>query len=326
MKVLVTGSSGFIGSNLCRRLVEDGYTVRAFHRATSNLRMLEGLPVEHAIGDLTQPETVRAAVEGVEAVFHLAAWVGMNEPGRLYAITVEGTRAVVQAALQAGVRRLVYTSSVAALGVPQPGNTALMDERATWNFAPELLPYGYAKYLAELEIQKGAAQGLDCVIVNPPLVIGPGDLYRQTTSFIMQIANRKVGLAVEGGTNVVHVADVARGQIAALQRGRSGERYILGGENLTYLEIEQRIARIAEVPAPSVVLPGSVVRGLRGLASLVNHFFELPVTPDVFILAGRYLYYDTCKARTELNLQEPIGIDQAISDTIAWYQNGSPSA
>jgi dihydroflavonol-4-reductase len=323
MKVLVTGSSGFIGGTLCRLLVESGYEVRAFHRSTSNLRLLEGLAVEHVIGDLSQPESVQAAVEGVEAVFHLAAWVGMNDPGRLYAITVEGTRAVVQAALKAGVGRLVYTSSVAALGMPRPGIPSLHDEHFTWNFTPELLPYGYAKYLAELEIQRGVAQGLDAVTVNPALVIGPGDLYRRATSFILKIAGRKIGVAVEGGVNVVHVADVARGQIAALQHGGRGERYILGGQNLTYLDLAQRIARIAGVSLPGVVLPGGLVRGLRGLGRLFEHFFELPVTADVFILAGRYLYFDTCKARTELGLPDPVGVDQSITETLAWYQGGN---
>ena len=305
MKVLVTGSSGFIGGTLCRLLVESGYEVRAFHRSTSNLRLMEGLPVEHVIGDLSQPETVQAAVAGVEAVFHLAAWVGMNDPGRLYAITVEGTRAVVQAALKAGVRRLVYTSSVAALGIPEPGIPSLHDEHSTWNFTPELLPYGYAKYLAELEIQKGVAQGLDAVTVNPALVIGPGDLYRQATSFVLQIARRKVGVAVEGGVNVVHMADVAQGQMAACCTGAAGERYILGGQNLTYLDLAQRIARIAGVPIPAVVLPGGLVRGLRGPARSVRAFFELPVTAGCFILAGATCISIPAKRALSLGLPEP---------------------
>ena len=246
MKILVTGSTGFIGGALCRELVAQGYEVRAFHRTTSNLRLLENLPVEHVIGDLTQPDSVRAAVEGVEGVFHVAAWVGMNDPGRLYAITVEGTRAVVQAALQCGVRRLVYTSSVAALGIPQPGIPSLLDEHHTWNFRPEFFPYGYAKYLAELEIQKAVAQGLDAVIVNPSLVLGPGDLYRHTSSVIMQIATRKVGIAVTGGANVVHVADVVEGHIAAFSRGKTGERYILGHAHGN-LSMQQAFALLEQI-------------------------------------------------------------------------------
>ena len=322
MKVLVTGSTGFIGGALCRALVERDYEVRAFHRSTSNLRQLEGLPVEHVIGDLTQPQTLQAAVQGVEAVFHTAAWVGMNDPGRLYAINVEGTRAVVQAALIEKVNRLVYTSSVTALGIPQPGMPGLIDERHTWNFIPEQFPYGYAKYLAELEIQKGVAMGLDAVIVNPSLVLGPGDIYRQSSSIILQVAERKIGIAVEGGTNAIHVDDVADGHIAALLRGRRGERYILGGENHNYLDLVQRIAKVTGVPVPGVVLPGRLVRALRGPASFLDRFLDFPVSADVFVLAGRYLYYDTRKARNELVLPEPRPVEQAVSEAFAWFKGG----
>ncbi len=323
MKVLVTGSTGFIGGALCRALVERDYEVRAFHRSTSNLRLLEGLPVEHAIGDLTQPQSLQTACQGVEAVFHAAAWVGMNDPGRLYAINVEGTRAVVQAALLERVNRVVYTSSVAALGIPPPGVPGLIDEYHTWNFVPEHFPYGYAKYLAELEIQKGVAMGLDAVIVNPSLVLGGGDIYRQSSSIILQVAARKVGIAVEGGTNAVHVADVADGHIAALLRGRRGERYILGGENHNYLDLIQRIAGVTGIPAPSVVLPGRLVRALRGPAGFLERFLELPVSADVFVLAGRYLYYDTRKARNELVLPEPKPVEQAVAEAFAWFRGSN---
>ena len=322
MKVLVTGSTGFIGGALCRALVEREYEVRAFHRSTSDLRLLEGLPVEHAIGDLTQPQSLQAAVQGVEAIFHLGAWVGMNEPGRLYAVNVEGTRAVVQAALLERVNRLVYNSSVAALGIPQPGLTGLIDEHHTWNFVPEQFPYGYAKYLAELEVQKGVAMGLDAVIVNPTLVLGGGDIYRQSSSIILQVANRKVGIAVEGGANAVHVDDVVDGHIAALLRGRRGERYILGGENHNYLDLVQLIAGVSGVPAPSVVLPGRLVRTLRGPAGFLERFLELPVSADLFVLAGRYLYYDTRKARHELVLPEPKTLQEAAADALAWFKGG----
>jgi dihydroflavonol-4-reductase len=168
MNIFITGATGFIGGALCRAFSARGDRVFAFHRATSNLRQLEDLPVEHVIGDLTQPATLTAAVQGMDAVFHTAAWVGMNDAGRLYAINVEGTRTVVQAALKAGVKRLVYTSSVAALGIPAPGVPVLLDENHTWNFRPELFPYGYAKYLAELEVQKGVAQGLEICTGSHP--------------------------------------------------------------------------------------------------------------------------------------------------------------
>jgi dihydroflavonol-4-reductase len=320
MNILVTGSTGFVGSALCRTLVERGYTVHAFHRSTSNLRLLEGLPVEHVLGDLTQPETVQAAMSGIDAVFHTAAWVGLNDLGRLYAVTVEGTRTVARAALKAGVRRLVYTSSIAALGFPAPGEISLMNEHRTWNSRPEFFPYGYAKYLAELEIQKGVAQGLDAVIVNPSLILGAGDIYRQSSSIIRQIANRKIVVGVEGGSNVIHIADVADGQIAALERGKTGERYILGGLNVTCLELARLIAQVTGVTPPTVVLPGGLVRAVQGMAHLLDRFLEIPVSPDVFILAGRYLYCDTTKAHTQLNLPEPRSLEQAIAEAHAWFQ------
>ncbi len=320
MKVLVTGSTGFIGGALCRALLERGYDVRAFHRSTSNLRLLEGLPVEHVIGDLSQPQSLLAAVQGLDAIFHVGGWVGMNDPGRLYAINVEGTRAVVQAALQEGVARLVYTSSVAALGIPQTGVPGLIDEYHTWNFIPEQFPYGYAKYLAELEIQKGVSMGLDAVIINPTLVLGAGDIYRQSSSIILQVASRKVSIAVEGGANAVHLDDVVDGHIAALLRGKRGERYILGGENHNYLDLIQHIAGVTGVPAPSVVLPGWLVRALRGPAGFLERFINLPVTADVFILAGRYLYYDTRKARSDLVLPAPRPVEQAVAEAFAWFK------
>jgi dihydroflavonol-4-reductase len=320
MNILVTGSTGFVGSALCRTLVERGYTVRAFHRSTSDLRLLEGLSVEHVLGDLTQPETVQVAMAGIDAVFHAAAWVGMNDLGRLYAVNVEGTRTIIQAALKAGVHRLVYTSSIVALGFPAPGEISLMDEHRTWNSRPEFFPYGYAKYLAELEIQKGVAQGLDAVIVNPSMILGAGDIYRQSSSIIRQIANRKIAVVVEGGSNVIHVADVADGQIAALERGRMGERYILGGFNVTHLELARLIARVTGVTPPTVALPGGPVRALRGVARLLERFLEIPVSPDLFILAGRYLYCDPAKARIQLNLPEPRPLEQAITESYAWFQ------
>lgn len=323
MKVLVTGSTGFIGGALCRALVERGYDVRAFHRSTSNLRLLEGLPVEHVIGDLTQPQSLLAAIHGLDAVFHVGGWVGMSDPGRLYAINVEGTRAVVQAALQAGVTRLVYTSSVAALGIPQTGVPGLIDEYHTWNFIPEQFPYGYAKYLAELEIQKGVSMGLDAVIVNPTLVLGAGDVYRQSSSIILQVASRKVNVAVEGGANAVHLDDVVDGHIAALLRGKRGERYILGGENHNYLDLIQHIAGATGIQAPNVVLPGRLVRALRGPAGFLERFINLPVTADLFILAGRYLYYDTRKARSDLVLPAPRPVEQAVAEAFAWFKGNA---
>ena len=322
MNMLVTGSTGFIGARLCRALVEGGHRVRAFHRPSSTLRLLDGLEVEHALGDLTQPETVQAAMQGIEVVFHAAAWMGGNEPGRLYSVTVEGTRTVIQAALKAGVKRLVHTSSVAALGVPELHPASLLNENHTWNYRPDYYPYGYAKYLAELEVQKGVAQGLDAVIVNPSLVFGPGDIYRQSKSIVNMVASRRLSVAVEGGINVVHLADVVDGHLAAFERGRTGERYILGGENLTHLELLQRIAQIAGVPPPSMSLPAGLLRAMSGPARLLQTFLDLPVSADIFNLAGYFFFYDLRKAQVELGLPEPRPVAEAIREAFLWF---SPS-
>ena len=265
MRVMVTGSTGFIGSHLCRRLIEAGHTVRAFHRETSTLRLLEGLEVEHVVGDLTQSESLESALEGVDFLFHAAALMGGDEDlGKMYAVTVEGTRSLLKAALKKEVKKVVYTSSVAALGVPEesflkPPVYTLIDESHTWNFQPEKWPYGYSKYLAELEVQRAISQGLDAVIVNPSVVFGRGDIYRQTNSLIVQVAKRRYPGIVDGGINVVHIDDVVDGHLAALEKGKSGERYILGGHNMKIAEVLEMIAGIVEVPAPSVVFPSGLL-------------------------------------------------------------------
>jgi dihydroflavonol-4-reductase len=331
---LVTGSTGFIGAHLCRALVERGYRVRAFHRPTSSPRLLERLEVEHALGDLTQPETLQAAMKGMEVVFHSAAWMGGSHPtGQQYAATVEGTRNVLQAAQAAGVHRLVHTSSVAALGVPgeaRPGRDGSLepvpiDERHTWNYRPDFYPYGYAKYLAELEVQKAVARRLDAVIVNPTLVFGAGDIYRQAGSIVTQVAERRVTVAIEGGINCAHVADVVDGHLAALACGRTGERYILGGENLTHLGLVQLIADVTGAPEPGVVLPTGLVRWLARPAHVLRAFLSLPVSPELLRLAGYYFFYDLGKSERDLGLTERRPVREAIAQAYEWFRSAAGS-
>jgi dihydroflavonol-4-reductase len=330
LNVLVTGSTGFIGAQLCRALVERGHTVSAFHRATSNQRLIADLPLNHAIGDLTQPETIAAAMQNMDVVFHAAAQIGgpgRDHPGRMYTVTVEGTRSVFQAARQAGVRRVVCTSSAAALGVPELAQTdpklaavMTLDEHHTWNFRPDFWPYGYAKYLAELEVQKAVAGGLDIVIVNPTVVFGPGDIYRQDSSIIMKVANHKVNFLVEGGLNAVHILDVVDGHLAALERGRCGERYILGGENLTHLDLVRKIAGIVGASVPALVLPGGLVRAAAGPLRLLEPFLDLPISAGDMHKAGYYFYFDTRKAQVELGLLPPRPVGEAIREAYEWFK------
>jgi dihydroflavonol-4-reductase len=330
MNILVTGSTGFIGARLCRDLIEHGHIVRAFHRATSSQRLIADLPVEHILGDLTQPETVQAAMQGIEVVFHTAAQFGgsgRDESGRMYTVNVEGTRSIMQAALENGVRRVVHTSSVAALGVPErsPGgiktaSIPFLDENHTWNFRPDYWPYGYAKYLAELEAQKAVVQGLDVVIVNPTIVFGSGDIYRQDRSIIMQVAARKVNVLVEGGLNAVHIQDVIDGHLAALECGRMGERYILGGENLSIVDLIRKITATVGGSVPNLVLPGELVSSLAGLVAPLEAFLDLPVNASDLRLAGLNFYYDTRKAQVELGLLPPRPLTEAISEAYEWFK------
>lgn len=314
---------------MCRALVEQGHQVRAFHRAASPLTLLDGLPVEHALGDLTAPETLRLAMAGIEVCFHAAALLGaQQDASRLQAVTVAGTRAVLAAAREAGVRRVVHTSSAAALGAPEVGPVSperldaipCMNENHTWNLSPAAYPYGYAKYLAELEVQKAVAQGLDVVIVNPTGVFGARDVHRQSRSLVVQAARGGIPVSIPGGWNVVHIEDVTAGHLAALERGRTGERYLLGGENLTFTRFLQMLADVTGAPPPRGTLPMWVVRTLGVAARAGRAFIRLPVDVTLIALAGRYFFYDLAKAQNELGLPQPRPAHEALADAHAWFE------
>lgn len=326
MKILVTGSTGFIGAALCRALSNTTHTVRAFHRATSVTQLLDGLPVEHVVGDMTRPDSLFSAVEGIDVLFHTAAAMGRtNEPGQLYAVTVEGTRSLLEAALAAGVKRVVFTSSVASLGAPElpphrDTQPVLIDENHTWNFNPSHWPYGYAKYMAELEVQQAVSRGLDVVIVNPTIVYGAGDIYRRVTSLVVQVARRRLPGMLDGGLNIVHIDDVVAGHLAAMEKGRTGERYILGGHNLTIPMFLQKLSAVTQAPVPPVVFPAPLARFLARYAVLLKSFVNFPVNPDSLYLAGRYFYYSHRKAQVEFGLATPRSVDDALSDAFQWFK------
>ena len=325
---LVTGASGFIGARLCRKLIDEGWQVRALHRENSLLANLTGLPVELCVGDITQPESLAAAMQGIEAVFHVAAQLGHITPERMQAVTVQGTRNVLEAARQAGVRRVVYTSSIASLGCPvgpQPehqnradSQAIGMDETHTWNIPASWWQYGYAKYLAEGEVQRAVAQGLDVVIVNPALVVGPGDIHRISLGIIEHVARGYVLAAPPGGLNVVHVSDVAIGHLAALEHGQRGERYILGAENISHHRFIEIIASVTGVRPPLFPFPAAVLRSLAAPANWVVRTFKLPIPSHTLHKAGMHFYYDLSKARRVLGYAAAFSVEQAVQDAYKW--------
>lgn len=299
--------------------------MRALRRENSITTLIHGLPVEEVIGDLTQPETIEAAVQGVDVVFHAAAMLGGRANlAQSLPVTVGGTRTVADAALRAGVKRMVHVSSVAALGEPEPlpqgAVQGLMDETHTWNAVPEEWAYGYAKYLAEMEIQRAVSQGLDAVIVNPTIVIGAGDVYRQSSSIIQKVAQRKVPVSVDGGFNVIHVGDVMEGILAAQERGKIGERYILGDLNTTITHYLKMIAGVSGTQVPRLVLPGSLVRAGFGFYRIANRFLDLPVEPELLHQAGKFFYVSNIKAARDLQWEPKRSIESAIREALDWFK------
>jgi len=321
MQTLVTGATGFIGSNVAIALAARGDRVRVLRRTTSRLDALAEAPVEYVTGDILDPDSLATAMRGCDVVFHVAAMSQYWRSGKetLYRVNVDGTRHVMQAALAAGVGRVVHTSSVAALGYPPRG--ALADETQVFPLKLSWFGYGHSKYLAELEVQKAVAQGLPAVIVNPGIVLGPRDVNFVSGSLIRASVKGQLRVAPPGGSNMVHVADVVAGQLAAAERGRVGERYILGGENLSHWEAATIIAEVTGGARPLLTLPRW---SLGPIARLVDAFNALRRQPPLvagyqIILGGETFYVDNSKAVRELGLpQTPFR--QAAADAYTWYR------
>jgi dihydroflavonol-4-reductase len=315
---LVTGATGFIGSALCRALVGRGHHVRAFHRKTSSLIALQNISVELMVGDILKKETLLPAMEGVDMVFHTAAqsdyW---RHPELVMRTAVEGTRNVMRAAFEAGIQRVVHTSSLAALGVPKAGELLTEDHR--FNLPPEHFPYGYAKHQAELEALQVAARGLEVVIVNPSAVVGPGDLSR-SDSMVTEVARGWGFFWIDGGVNIVYIDDVVTGHIAAAFRGRPGERYILGGENLTYRESFTTATEIAGKRPPWLKIPGWIIEPAAKIVEWLQPLVQLPFDSSQLRMSRHYTYCDSSKARRELGFPEPRPFRQVVEATFDWYR------
>lgn len=325
MKALVTGASGFIGSAVLRRLLEAGHEVRALVRPQSDRRNLAGLRCEVVTGDLANAASLEAAAGGCDALFHVAAdyrlWV--PDPESIYRTNVEGTRSLMRAALRGRVKRVVYTSSVATLGLIPDGSPA--DEDTPSRLADMIGHYKRSKFLAEDAVRRLVREeGLPAVIVNPSAPLGPRDVRPTPTGrMIVQAASGKMPAYVDTGLNVVHVDDVAEGHVLAHACGRAGERYILGGENMSLRQILEEVARLTGRSPPGIRLPHDIVLPVAYLAEAVARMTggrEPIVTVDGVKLAKKFMYFTSDKARRELGYRARPA-REAISDAIAWFRD-----
>jgi dihydroflavonol-4-reductase len=321
---LVTGAAGFVGSAVTRRLLAAGHQVRALVRPTSDRRNLEGLPIEIVVGDLTDAESLRAALQGCRVLFHVAAdyrlWV--RDPRAMHAANVDGTVALMRAALDGQVEQIVYTSSVATLGLNRDGTPA--DEDTPVVFEDMIGPYKRSKFLAEREVRRLVdMEGLPAVIVNPSTPVGPGDAKPTPTGrMIVDAARGRVPAFVDTGLNVVHVDDVAEGHRLALERGRAGARYILGGEDLTLQEILTRIATLTGHAPPRLRLPRVALYPLayaaQTWARLSRRGTPL-VTVDELRMARKRMFFSSARAERELGYRARPAA-QALEDAVQWYR------
>lgn len=323
MKILVTGASGFIGSAVAARLARRGDRVRALVRAASDRSNLSGLDIELVDGDLTRPETLAPALAGCTVLFHVAAdyrlWV--PQPEVMYRANVDGTRALMEAALAAGVERVVYTSSVATL-LPDAAARPV-DETAEAPLTAMTGHYKGSKWLAErLVLDMVRERGLPAVVVNPSAPVGPGDRKPTPTGrMVLDAASGKIPVYVSTGLNIVHVGDVAEGHVQALERGRAGERYILGSENLSLKTIVDTVAEIAGRKGPRLRVPHNAILPVAYAAEAWARITgqEPAVTVDGIRLAKKHMYFSSDKARRELGYA-PRPAVEALRHAVEWYR------
>lgn len=325
MRTLITGATGFVGSAVARKLLERGGTVRALCRARSDTRNLSGLPLEIVTGDLTDAASLKRAIAGCEALFHVAAdyrlWT--PDPEVLYRSNVQGTRDLMGVALEAGVRRIVYTSSVATLGL-DPGGTPA-DELTHVSIDHMIGHYKRSKYLAEQEVSKLVVEStLPAVIVNPSTPVGPRDIKPTPTGrMVLDAAAGRMPAFVDTGLNIAHVDDVAEGHLLAFERGETGERYILGGENLSLRDILAQVADITGGRPPRIRLPHNLVLPLGYVTEAWARLFgtgEPRLTVDGVRMAKKWMYFSSHKARTQLGY-EPRPAREALADAVTWFRD-----
>jgi len=323
MQAFVTGATGFLGSHVARILAEQGASLRLLVRASSNLKNIHGLKAETVVGDLRDSASLEKAIDGCDTVFHVAAdyrlWV--RNPQEMYRSNVDGTRALLEAACKKRVRRVVYTSSVATIGFTSNGHIA--DEESPVSLADMIGHYKRSKFMAEQVALEAGRSGMHVVTVNPTTPVGEQDVKPTPTGrIVVDFLKRKFPAYVETGLNLVDVRECARGHIAALEKGRPGERYILGGENLTLKQILDKLAAITGLPSPKVKLPyifafatGIIDETITG--RMLNK--EPRATVDAVRMGRKMMFATSAKAERELGWKL-IPVDDALQRAVEWFR------
>ena len=322
MKVFLTGATGFVGSHVAQAYAAAGAELRLLSRATSNKTALEGLAAEVVIGDLRKPESLRTAVRGCDAMVHVAAdyrlWV--KDPNAMYAANVDGTRELLRIAWEEGVRKVVYTSSVATMGFKS--DLTIVDETTPVSLKDMIGHYKRSKFLAEQEAIAAAKAGQHVIILNPTTPIGPGDAKPTPTGrIIVDFLNRKFPAYVDTGLNLVDVGEVARMHLAALDVGRPGERYILGGENLTLKQILDRMSAITGLPSPTMRVPHAVAMTFAFFDETITGRLrgkEPRATVEAVRMGKKYMFAASAKAERELGFKV-LPIYNALRGAIEWF-------
>jgi dihydroflavonol-4-reductase len=323
MLAFVTGATGFVGSHVARALAEQGAELRLLVRATSDPRNIRALRAERVTGDLRDPASLEKGIGGCDVVFHVAAdyrlWV--RDPEQMYRSNVEGTRAVLEAARKNRVRRVVYTSSVATMGFTSNGRPA--DESSPVSLDNMIGHYKRSKFMAEQLAMEAGRSEMDVVVVNPTTPVGEQDIKPTPTGrIIVDFLKKKFPAYVDTGLNLVDVKECARGHIAALEKGRSGERYILGGENLTLKQILDKLAAVTGLPSPKIRVPYVVALATGVVDEMVTgHIFgrEPRATIDAVRMGRKKMFVSSGKAERELGWKL-VGVDAALRRAVDWFQ------
>jgi dihydroflavonol-4-reductase len=323
MKALVTGATGFVGGAVARALVRAGVDVRVLARPDASLRTVDGLPVERVSGDLRDPASLRRALAGCRQLYHVAAHYALwaRDPAVFYDVNVTGTKNMMVAAQEAETERIVYCSTIGAIGLPPDGGPGT--EETPVSLAQMAGHYKRSKYLAEQEVLRMAGSGLPVVIVNPSAPVGAGDVRPTPTGqVIVDFMKGRMWAYIETGMNIVDVDDVAAGHLLAMEKGRVGERYILGTKNLTLREVFEILSRLTGVKAPSVKLPRGFVLPLAYLNLALAQMTGIPprIPLEGVKMAKYTMHYDCSKAIRELGIpQTPPEV--ALEKAVGWFKN-----